>query len=239
MNEGQKVLWAISAITLSFIFIWLLFYTRGKRFALRDKLQKVDAIVVLAGTRGNVEFLHKKVETAARLYRDGWAKHIICGGKFSAKVTDSPQLMSQEELRLAVDQGRIQEKDIARAAATWDIALGARYMRDKAMAYGVPDDAIVLEEESLHTRETAEYVLDIVQKHKWYKIILVTSPFHQLRTYLTFAKVFLPYDIQISNYYADSDSWHPMAWFLSKSNRELLDSEMKRIQMYRAKGDLL
>ena len=35
------------------------------------------------------------------------------------------------------------------------------------------------------------------------RIILITSPFHQLRTYLTFAKVLHPYGIEILNYSAD------------------------------------
>ncbi len=50
------------------------------------------------------------------------------------------------------------------------------------------------------------------------QVILVTSPFHQLRTYLTFAKVFQPYDIEIINYYADADDWNPAFWFLSKEH---------------------
>jgi len=70
-------------------------------------------------------------------------------------------------------------------------------------------------------------------------IILITSPFHQLRTYLTFAKVFQPDGIGIINYYADADDWHPLTWFLSKEHRNLVKSETARIQLYREKGDLL
>jgi len=33
--------------------------------------------------------------------------------------------------------------------------------------------------------------------------LLISSPFHQLRTYLTFARVFHPYGIEILNYSAD------------------------------------
>ena len=35
------------------------------------------------------------------------------------------------------------------------------------------------------------------------RIILITPSFHQLRTYLTFARVFHPYGIEILNYSAD------------------------------------
>ncbi|PRX40895.1 DUF218 domain-containing protein [Planifilum fimeticola] len=112
-------------------------------------------------------------------------------------------------------------------------------MRDKALAMGVPAENILVENESLHTRENAEYVLTLLKKHHFSHVILVTSPFHQLRTYLTFAKVFQPYDIEITNYYADTGEWHPATWFLSKEHRNLVSSEVERIKLYKAKGDLL
>ena len=66
----------------------------------------------------------------------------------------------------------------------------------------------------------------------------VLLPFHQLRTYLTFAKVFQPRGIDIINYYADTGEWHPMTWFLSAEHRNLVRSEIERIKKYREKGDL-
>jgi hypothetical protein len=56
---------------------------------------------------------------------------------------------------------------------------------------------------------------------------------------LTFAKVFQPHGIKITNYYADTGEWIPAAWFLSKEHRELVKSETMRIKKYRSKGDLL
>jgi uncharacterized SAM-binding protein YcdF (DUF218 family) len=220
---------------------WFVFYMLGRRFALRNRLEKADAIVVLAGTRGNIKFLDGKITTAVQLYRQGWAPYIICSGKFSAKVggTEKPKLIPLEELKDAAANGRIQEKDIEKAAATWDVNLGAHYMRRKALAMGVPSEAILIEDESLHTRENAEYVLKLLIEKDFSHIILVTSPFHQLRTYLTFAKVFQPHGIKITNYYADTGEWIPAAWFLSKEHRELVKSETMRIKKYRSKGDLL
>ena len=60
---------------------------------------------------------------------------------------------------------------------------------------GVPPEAILVESEALHTRENAEHVLTILEKHHLQQVILVTLPFHQLRTYFTFAKVFQPHGI--------------------------------------------
>lgn len=218
---------------------WFIFYMKGKKFALRDQLHKADAIVVLAGTRGNIKFLDSKIQTAVRLYQEKWAPYIICSGRFSAKVVgpDKPNLIPLEELQTAAREGRIQEKDIAQAAKTWDVHLGANYLQKKAIAMGVPASSILVEDRSLHTRENAEFVLDLLKKHHFTKIILVTSPFHQLRTYLTFKKVLDVHGINIINN-ADTNGWHPATWFLSKKNRHIVRGEIRRIQLYRAKEDL-
>lgn len=218
---------------------WVTFILRGKQFALRDRLQKADAIVVLAGTRGNIKFLEGKIRTAVRLYQEGWAPFLICSGKFSVKITDTPQLISLEELQAAVDAGRIQQKDVAGAAKNWDTNLGACYMRQKAEELGVPPQAILMEADSLHTRENAEFALQLAKQRNMHRLILVTSPFHQKRTYLTFAKVFQPHRLSLLNYYADTGEWHPLTWFFLAEHRKLVKSENERIKLYRQKGDLL
>ena len=194
---------------------------------------------MLAGTRGNIRFLDGKIRTAVRLHQQGWAPFILCCGKFCAKVTDTPALIPLEELQLAVSEGRIQEKDLADAAKTWDSGLGACYIREKAIALGVKPEALLLEDQSLHTRENAEYALRILKEQNCHRVILVTSPFHQLRTYLTFAKVCQPHRIEVINYHAETGEWHPATWFFSAEHRKLVTSEMERIKLYRQKGDLL
>jgi len=89
------------------------------------------------------------------------------------------------------------------------------------------------------TRENAEYVLTILKQYQMRRVILVTSPFHQRRTYLTFAKVLQPHGIEIINYYAETGEWHPLTWFLSAEHRRLVRSEIERIEKYRKKGDIL
>ncbi|MBV9690388.1 MAG: YdcF family protein [Ktedonobacteraceae bacterium] len=230
---------SIGILVLLPLFTWLILFRYGKQFALRDTLHPADAIVVLAGTRGNIRFLDGKIRTAVHLYKERRAPYIICSGKFSVKVTETPTLISMEELRSAVAAGRIQEKDVAAAAKNWDIGLGAGYMRDQILQMGVEPQVVLIEQESLHTRENAEYVLTVLKKHGIHRVILVTSPFHQLRTFLTFAKVLRPHGITILNYYAETGEWHPATWFLSAEHRRLVKSEMARIKLYRAKGDLL
>jgi uncharacterized SAM-binding protein YcdF (DUF218 family) len=241
MQKSNLLASIISIIVLTWMIIlaWMLLFVRGKQFAIRNRLRKADAIIVLAGTRGNIQFLNGKICTGVHLYYQGWASYLIASGKFSLKITESPVLIPLAELEKAASEGRIDQKDVAKAAQTWDTSLGATYIRNQAIELGVPPEAILLEPESLHTRENAEYVLEILKKHNMQRVILVTSPFHQLRTYLTFAKVFQPYNIEIINYYAETGEWHPLTWFFSPQHRKLVKSEQERIKKYRAKGDLL
>ncbi len=127
---------------------------------------------MLAGTRGNINFLNGKIRTAVHLYQQGWAPYLIFTGKFSVKVTDTPTLFPLEELQRAAIQGRIQEKDVAIAAKTWDTCLGAMYMHDQAVQMGVPAEAIFVEPEVLHTRENAEHVLCILGMVQFGRIVL-------------------------------------------------------------------
>jgi uncharacterized SAM-binding protein YcdF (DUF218 family) len=238
----RKTLLVISMIALMLaipLLSWLVLYLRGKQFAIRDHLQKADAIVVLVGTRGNIDSLNGKICTAVHLYKQGWVPYILCSGKFSVKVTEEANLIPLHELQTAAINDRIQEQGVPKAAATWDMNLGAGYIRDRAIQMGVPATAFLVEDEALHTRENAEQILPILKQYNMRRIILVTSPFHQLRTYPTFVKVLQPHNITIINYYADTDEWHPTTWFLSPEHRKVVNSEIERIKIYRKKGDVL
>jgi len=212
MKQQKWIQWSTylipDIIIATALLLWIALVRRGRQFALRNELQTAASIVVLADTRGNIRFLEGKIQTAVHLYKQGWAPAIICVGKFSVKVTANPELIPLEEVQMAVAAGRLQERDIPGAVTSWDTALGAAYMRDQAIEMGVSSHALLTESESLHTRENAEYTLKLLKEHSMRRIILVTSPFHQLRTYLTFAKVFQPHGIEIINYYAETGEWH-------------------------------
>jgi uncharacterized SAM-binding protein YcdF (DUF218 family) len=56
-------------VTVVIGILWIALVIQGRQFAIRDRLQKADAIIVLAGTRGNIKFLQGKIFTAVRLYQ--------------------------------------------------------------------------------------------------------------------------------------------------------------------------
>lgn len=238
-SSALAPLLAISVPIVGAAAVWAACYWQGRRFALRDPLQHADAIVSLAGNLGNMAFLDGKVDTAVRLYHEGWAPIILLAGRFSHQATDTPRLMPRVELEAAVRAGRIDQATADEAISTWDIGLGADYMRERAIRAGVPAEAILTERESLNTYENAKFTVSMLAERGARRIILVTSPFHQLRSYLTFAKLYHERGIDLVNYRADTSAWHPLTWFLSSANRRLVRGEAERIRTYRAKGDLL
>jgi uncharacterized SAM-binding protein YcdF (DUF218 family) len=212
--------------------IVLRYYQLGRKVALRDPLRKADAIVAVAGTRGDIQYLEAKVRTAVRLYKDGWAPIIIFSGRFSRKVNGSPRLIPVSELRAAAAAGRIRDTDVPTAAETWDEALGANYMHDLAIQLGVPSEAIILEEQSLHTHENAMFTADILRNRRAKRFILVSTPFHQRRTYESFLRALGPYRADIVNYYASTPKWSPLTWYISGEHRKLVAAELSRIAAY-------
>ena len=213
---------------------YVLLYRLGQRVALRDPLRPADVIVAVAGTRGNLAYLDAKIRTAVRLYSDGWAPSILFSGRFSRKVGDQFAPIPVDELEEAVAHGRIDPSDLPSARETWGAALGAHYMRERAIALGVPADRIIAEEQSLHTRENAAFTASLVAEYAMKRIILVTSPFHQLRTYRAFREALPQSTVEIINYHAETSEWHPTRWFLSATARQLVMGELRRIRKYRA-----
>jgi uncharacterized SAM-binding protein YcdF (DUF218 family) len=99
---------------------------------------------------------------------------------------------------------------------------------------GVPADRIITEDQSLHPRENAAFTASIVVEHSMKRLILVASPFHQLRTYRAFREALPQGTMGVINYYAETSEWHPTRWFLSAAARQLVTGELWRIRKYRA-----
>lgn len=210
----------------------LFLFVLGKWFSIRDNLENVDVIVCLAGSRGNIDILHERIDTAIFLLNRGFAPFIIMSGSFSEKTDSSPKPFPKSRIIKYVNDGRISKKSALTVVGCWDMGLGSRYMKQYAVNMGVNSNAIITENNSLHTKENAKYTLEILHKHNWNKIILVTSPFHQRRAFMSFKEVFDRKEIQIINFAAISKNWGSWSWYLSKFNRKLILSEAQRIIQY-------
>ncbi|MBI5641191.1 MAG: YdcF family protein [Nitrospirae bacterium] len=66
----------------------------------------------------------------------------------------------------------------------------ASLMKEHAESLGVPGKAILVEDRSRTIEENARYTKELLKKHGYKSLILVTSPYHSKRASIVFRKVF-------------------------------------------------
>jgi len=111
----------------------------------------------------------------------------------------------------------------------------ALVMQRAAVESGVPEAAILLEEDSLNTRENARFVAKLAEKQDIDSLILVTSPYHQRSAYGEFERE-TGDDVTLLNYSARDEDWRrsqwwstPRGWYLTLSeSAKLLLNNLQR-----------
>jgi len=165
------------------------FFGTGYYLSPQDPLAKADAIVAISG--GDTD---ARTQEAVRLFRDGWAPHIIFSG--AALDTSGPS--------------------------------NARAMANAAEAAGVSSKAIELDEASENTRQNAAGVAAIASSDGYHSIILVTSPYHQRRAALVFARA-LGTGVAIINHSSYDQTWRRSAWWVTATSRALTFAELQKV----------
>lgn len=107
----------------------------------------------------------------------------------------------------------------------------AEDLKDK----GVPEEAIILEEDSKNTYEQAKNIISLAKSKGWEKIILVATHYHQYRAFLTFLQErnASNYDLEIFNSSAKADWFEETNWGI---RIDLLKDEFSKIREYQNKG---
>ena len=108
-------------------------------------------------------------------------------------------------------------------------ASSAELMKRTAVADGVPADAIVVEGDSATTEENATNVARIMRERSLRSAILVTSPYHQRRAALLFAREFDPAGLEFRNHPADDPDWDPNVWWIHDDSRRLTLVELAKL----------
>jgi uncharacterized SAM-binding protein YcdF (DUF218 family) len=103
----------------------------------------------------------------------------------------------------------------------------AAAMRRIATEHGVPAGAVLLDEISTNTFENADSVRGILELSGWRKIILVTSPYHQRRAYITFRSR-LGSDYRILNHSAIDVRWRRSAWWANDYSYRVTLAELQK-----------
>lgn len=110
-------------------------------------------------------------------------------------------------------------------------------VREELFKSGVPFEAIYLEEVAPHTRAEAVRAMELALKNNWKTILIVTSPHHQYRAFLSFLKAMRDarLDLTLVNAPADLSTREKTPW---GRRSDLLEQEFARITEYQQKGDV-
>lgn len=109
-------------------------------------------------------------------------------------------------------------------------------MKKEALALGVPAKAILTQDRSLSTIEDANYSLPIIQDHKAYSIIVVTSPQHSRRAARVFRKIYEPEKITVMLCPVKSSSFNAKRWWTRHEDTSAVLWEFGSLVFYFIKG---
>lgn len=129
----------------------------------------------------------------------------ISGGDTSARVIEAIKLYKAGWAPVLVFSG---------AALDKSGPSNAKAMHRQAVAAGVPESAIILEEEALDTSDNA-FRTSALLSSNFKRVILVTSPYHQRRAGLEF-QFFLGEHVTIINHPTPYDRLWPDYWWTTR-----------------------
>ncbi len=142
----------------------------------------------------------------------------VSGGDTDARIEKTIQLFKEGWAPKIIFSGAAAEGNISNAES----------MRNIAVKMGVPTSAIIIEEDSKTTVENAEFTSKIITTKGYDSIILVTSPYHQRRTFELFQSN-LGEDFKIINQSALDEEWRKKGWWESNIGRFLTIGELGKI----------
>ena len=126
---------------------------------------------------------------------DKAAKYLYC--KDELKPADVIVVIPDSETGYSVEYGvklfkegwaRKDRMILSGGNITWKYTW-ASLMQEQALSLGVPRNAILLEEKSTSTKENAIFTKDIIKRHGYTSLILVTSAYHSKRANKIFKKI--------------------------------------------------
>lgn len=103
----------------------------------------------------------------------------------------------------------------------------AAVMHGIAVASGVPDSAILIDEKGRTTKQNAEETADLLRAENMSSMILVTSAYHQRRASLEFGQRFDT--VTIRNHPVEQDSQWSFWWWITPVGWYLAIGEVVRI----------
>ncbi|MGE7919045.1 YdcF family protein [Viridibacillus sp. NPDC093762] len=118
----------------------------------------------------------------------------------------------------------------------------AQLLKQRAIELGIPEEVILTEDLSLHTKENVLSSLLILDRafelHKIKRILVVTTSYHMRRTLLNL-KTFMPDWIQYSMCPVDDNTTKAYNWFENPYGRNRVEMEANKIIKYVKQGSIM
>jgi len=196
---------AVLAVALLTLLAAALFFrSAGRYLVAEDPLATSDAIVVLAGAR-----VERWLE-AVDLYHEGWAPHIVLS---NGRTDDLEVLLRTRGIRLPGE---------------------AEAARDAMVQMKVPADAIEILTYSLdNTAQEAQATRELAGRHRWHRLIVVTSKYHSRRTSFAFRREFRGTPVQIRIRASRHDLATPDRWWTDRADVRYVTLEFQKLLAYR------
>ena len=105
----------------------------------------------------------------------------------------------------------------------------AEIMKREAVRLGVPAERVLTESSSATTKENASRVVALLEAHSIRRAILVTSPYHQRRASILFARQLDGTGITFRNHPARDEEWDPSLWWATEPSRSLTLVELAKL----------
>lgn len=104
-----------------------------------------------------------------------------------------------------------------------------------AIARGVTEEDLVLEERATSTRESAVFVAPILERERIHALTIVTSPYHQRRAFLTTSHV-LGRRVRLVNSPADPSFFQAAGWWKDRRSARVVLGEYVKLAYYALRG---
>ncbi len=175
---------------------------------INDLPQKSDVILVPGSSR------HEITEKAAELYHNGYAPYILPSGLYS------------------LSQGHFAKENITKECYKGDFSTDFEYCKHILLANGVPESAILCEEQATNTMENAMYSAEVIRSLGLdvKRAIICCQAFHARRAYMTYACHFTNTELLVVA--ANTQNISSKDWYKNERTAKKVLSEVEKCGKY-------
>lgn len=153
---------------------------------------------------------------------------VVSGGDTAARTNEAVKLYKNGWASLLIVSGAA--KDISGPS-------NAQAMKDQAVAGGVPENAILIDEAARDTNENASGAAELARQRGANEIIVVTSPYHMARALVIFSREF-PGVGSVRGHPSVIDNNWPDNWWATPRGWWLVGGELIKITVEVGRGTM-